>query len=53
MTTSNDDLKIDILVSAYKEYLGHQANEIVILNTVVKQLKTELDALKKEITKKS
>jgi hypothetical protein len=40
--TNNDNLNIQDLVATYKDYLGEQAQEIVVLKTLVATLQKEL-----------
>lgn len=46
--TNNDNLSIQELVNTYKEYLGDQAQEIIVLKTLVKTLQAELNLYKNE-----
>jgi hypothetical protein len=39
--TSNDNLDINELIKTYKEYLGEQAQEIIVLRTLVRALQHE------------
>lgn len=43
---NDDELDFQELVESYKEHLGAQANEIVVLKTIVKNLKNEVASLK-------
>ena len=48
---NDDNLNIQDLVATYKEYLGDQAQEIIVLKTIVRSLKEELKATKEELDK--
>ena len=39
---NNDELDIQELIENYKEHLGAQASEIVVLKTVIKRLQKQL-----------
>ena len=43
---NNDELNIQELIENYKEHLGAQASEIVVLKTVINRLQKELTELK-------
>jgi capsule polysaccharide export protein KpsE/RkpR len=46
---NDDNLNIQDLVITYKEYLGDQAQEIVVLKTLVRSLKEELKDLRQSL----
>jgi hypothetical protein len=48
---NDDNLNIQDLVATYKEYLGDQAQEIIVLKTLVRSLKEDLKAAKEELDK--
>jgi archaellum component FlaC len=47
--TKDDGLSIQELIEGYKEYMGSQANEIVVLKTIIKRLEKELEEVKSEL----
>jgi hypothetical protein len=48
MTENSDNLNIQDLINTYKEYLGEQAQEIIVLKTLVNSLQKELIELKQK-----